>query len=52
MKNILLVHWESNSFKLIVYQFERRTFYWFIESQTHFGMPKGAKMSLALNKPK
>jgi hypothetical protein len=22
--------------------------YWFTEGQTHFGMPKGAKMSLAL----
>ena len=25
--------------------------FWFIESQPHFGMPKGAKMKLALNKP-
>ena len=24
----------------------------FIVSQTHFGMPRGAKMSLALNEPK
>ena len=26
--------------------------YQFIEGQTHFGMPRGAKMSLALNEPK
>ena len=24
-----------------------RTFYWFIKGQTYFGMPRGAKMSLA-----
>ena len=23
----------------------------YVESQTHFGMPRGAKMSLALNEP-
>ena len=26
--------------------------YWFIEGETHFGMPRGAKMSLAFNKSK
>ena len=26
--------------------------YWFIEGQTHIGMPRGAKMNLALNEPK
>ena len=26
--------------------------YQFIEGQTHFGMPRGAKVSLALNEPK
>ena len=26
--------------------------YWFIMSQTHFGMSRGAKMSLALNEAK
>ena len=26
--------------------------YWLIEGQTHFGMPRGAKMSLALSEPK
>ena len=26
--------------------------YQFIEDQSHFGMPKGAKMSLALDVPK
>ena len=26
--------------------------YWFIEGQTYFGMPRGAKMSLALNELK
>ena len=24
--------------------------YWFIEGQTHFGMPRGAKIGLVLNK--
>ena len=24
----------------------------FVEGQTHFGMPRGAKISLALNEPK
>jgi hypothetical protein len=24
--------------------------YWFIQNQTHFGMPRGAKLTLALNK--
>ena len=26
--------------------------YWSIESETHFGMPTGAEMNLALNEPK
>ena len=26
--------------------------YWFIEDQTHFGMSRGAMMSLAINEPK
>ena len=26
--------------------------YWFVEGQTYFGMPRGAKMSLALNELK
>jgi hypothetical protein len=26
--------------------------YWFIEAQTYSGMPRGAKMSLALIEPK
>ena len=25
--------------------------YWFIEGQTHFGVPRGPKMSSALNEP-
>ena len=40
----------SGNFSVHGWRFEQRTFwYQFIESQTHFGMPKGAKMSLALN---
>ena len=36
----------------LVWKFEQKTFYdWFIEGQTHFGMPRGAKISLVLNKP-
>jgi hypothetical protein len=27
----------------------RKFQYWFVEGQTHFGMPEGAKMSLAPN---
>ena len=26
--------------------------YWFIEGQTHFSMPRGAKMNIVLNEPK
>ena len=27
----------------------KNVLYWFIEGQIHFGKPRGAKMSLALN---
>ena len=30
----------------------KNNLYRFIEDQTHFGMPRGAKMSLALDEPK
>jgi len=30
----------------------KNTFYQFNEGQTHFGIPRGAKKSLALNEPK
>ena len=30
----------------------KNSLYWFIKGQTHFGMQRGAKMSLALNEPK
>ena len=36
---------------MLVWRLEQRAFYWFVEDQTHFGMPRGAKMSLARNEP-
>jgi hypothetical protein len=30
----------------------KSTLFWFIESQTHSGMPRGAKVRMALNEPK
>ena len=29
----------------------QKILYWFIKGQIYFGMPRGAEMSLALNKP-
>jgi hypothetical protein len=38
---------------IMLWRFERRApLYLFVEGQTHFGMPRGAKMSLALNEQK
>jgi hypothetical protein len=30
----------------------KSTLFWFVESQTHSGMPRGAKVRMALNEPK
>ena len=30
----------------------KNNLYQFIEGQTHFGMPRGARMTLAVNEPK
>jgi hypothetical protein len=39
-------------FLVHAWRFEQRTFYiGSLEGQTHFGLPRGAKMSLALHKP-
>lgn len=34
---------------MLVWRLEQGAFYWFIEDQTHFGMPQGAKLSLVPN---
>ena len=37
----------------VMQRFEQKNILdWFIEGQAHFGMPRGAKMSLDLNEPK
>ena len=36
--------------EVVVWKFEQKNIlYWFIEGQSHFGLPRGAKISLALN---